>query len=252
MTQNLHFSIDAAFIQQLANERLTRKNDPVAAWKILSDSMSPADPDTDPKDVFYMNYLILDGQLQLSGIYPDEPITYAPTGKSGLLEKQLRKMTERLAELEEQHEHHMEILDEIMSHVPEQYLKDVNEALDEKVFPLSEVTELVDSFHKFMETDFGWLSPTGTWYPADYAEHEQWARDYLLEHHVLTEEGIDELYSAADYLVDKLNFCLVHSPSMSKPKLEYKRLTSKQKDFLYDYFLKLNMPKEANKLYEED
>ncbi|MBD5585760.1 MAG: hypothetical protein HDQ88_11815 [Clostridia bacterium] len=252
MTRNLHFSIDSAFIQNLAMEKLTYDNDPATAWKLISDSMTPADPNTDPKDVFYTNFLILDGQLQLSGVYPEEKIRLTPTGKSGLIKKQLRKMTERLAELEEQHEHHMKILDKIMEFVPENYLKAINTAMGEKIFPVNEASELVERLHTFMESDFGWLSPDGTWYPVDYADHENWAREYLLKKNVLTRSELDELYSSADYLVDKLNFCLVHSPSMSDPKVECKRLTSKQKEFLYDYFLKLGMHDRANRIYTEE
>lgn len=252
MTKNLHFSVDSAFIQRLATEKLTHDNDPATAWKLISDSMTPADPNTDPKDVFYTNFLILDGQLQLSGVYPEERIQLTPTGKSGLLERQLKKMTERMAELEEQNEHHMEIMDKIMDIVPENYLKAINKAMGKKVFPVDEADELVERLHVFMESDFGWLAPDGTWYPVDYADHENWARGYLLDKNVLTKNELDKLYSAADYLVDKLNFCLVHSPSMSDPKVECKRLTSRQKEFLYDYFLKLGMPGRANQIYMED
>lgn len=93
--------------------------------------------------------------------------------------------------------------------------------------------------------------PTGVFTEVDFGSHENWAREYILKHHYMSKEKMlkENRHNCGDYLVYKLNWCLLHSPLMQAPTVQYKNLTNAQRDFLYDYFLRHNLPDRANEIF---
>jgi len=84
---------------------------------------------------------------------------------------------------------------------------------------------------------YGWLNPSGVFYPVEI-NHERWAADYVHKH--LGKDYYSEIrYGFGDYL-EKRGWLLLHNPMGGRAEINqcYRRLTKKQKEFLYDYFAK--------------
>ena len=112
--------------------------------------------------------------------------------------------------------------------------------------------------------DYGWLEPDGTFHEVEWAEHQNFAEEFIREH--MTEEdwiaaGIhqpgqfmsDSLYTFGDYLIER-GWVLLHNPSQGiafPTKKPEKRYTKAQKEFLYDYYMERGREREANEIWEE-
>lgn len=99
--------------------------------------------------------------------------------------------------------------------------------------------------------DYGWLSPSGEWHPVDWGEHQIWAGNYLKEHaaefDLPTEDELElhkivtgmQIHGDAGDTLNKRGWILLHSPhrGVAKPtRDETKRITKRQRDFLYGYY----------------
>lgn len=112
--------------------------------------------------------------------------------------------------------------------------------------------------------DYGWLEPDGTFHEVEWAEHQNFAEEFIREH--MTEEdwiaaGIhrpgqfmsDSLYTFGDYLIER-GWVLLHNPSQGiafPTKKPERRYTKAQKEFLYDYYMERGRELEANEIWEE-
>ena len=112
--------------------------------------------------------------------------------------------------------------------------------------------------------DYGWLEPDGTFHEVEWAEHQNFAEEFIREH--MTDEdwiaaGIhqpgqfmsDSLYTFGDYLIER-GWVLLHNPSQGiafPTKKPEKRYTKAQKEFLYDYYMERGREIEANEIWEE-
>ena len=253
MRKTLHFSINSQGIMDAARETLYHDNDFPKALRMLSESLSP-NPEEDPDTMLLTWLKVLDGQLDLHGTYPEEDIKLVPTDTSGKILAHLEKMHDRIVELEQEHDKSLEILSAIHECVPQTYLNQVNNKMGEVVFP-KDTNDILGTILQAMSDtgqDFGYLAPDGTWYDVDFGRHEAWAHEYLEKHPELTSGNPTRITYCADYLVQRLHFCLVHAPSVHEIVLTHQGLTKKQKDFLYDYFTKRNMTDRAIELYNEE
>lgn len=111
------------------------------------------------------------------------------------------------------------------------------------------------------EPDYGWLFPDGTFHPVEWGEHQSWADTWLTEHdpeYVRLQEEPENrimLWNAGDYLSEHHKAVLIHSPWRGIGEITAHgtvRLNKKQKDFLYDYYIKRNQTERANALYQND
>lgn len=101
---------------------------------------------------------------------------------------------------------------------------------------------------------YGFISPDGEFHSVDWADHEEYACNYMNSH-----GGFDEVlkespyYTAKDYLVLKLGWLLLHNPRQGKPILTHgdKPMTKAQRESLFDYYTKYGMKNEANALFQE-
>lgn len=101
-----------------------------------------------------------------------------------------------------------------------------------------------------VEDKFGWLSPTGDFYSYGWGEHEEGAFG------IIDKKYPGELSSgtAGDFLVSK-NWILIDSPGMDGhiniTKNHNKKITKKQREFLFDYFTKRHMDERARDYLED-
>lgn len=106
--------------------------------------------------------------------------------------------------------------------------------------------------------EYGWLSPTGEYYEAEFGDHEAKAREIIKNRNWYSdyrewEKSSDELYLCGDYLSRVKGYALIHDPSGLRRYLvtHSKPLTKKQKDFLYGFFIDMNMKSRAE-VYIDD
>lgn len=121
--------------------------------------------------------------------------------------------------------------------------------------------KVVDATNEDMiekETEYGWLEPSGKFYPVEFGNHQTWASEYILN---LFEEGkisyeeasLSNEQDTGDVLVNR-GWVLIHNPSQYSIKITRnlsKRLTKAQADYLYDFLKRHGKEKEASELYRE-
>ena len=96
---------------------------------------------------------------------------------------------------------------------------------------------------------FGWLSPTGDFYY--YLKgHYDWAEKYILKNQLLSKQELRDIYPP-DYLMNMGWAIISNCNGKVKVTCNEMKLTKKQKDFLYNYYIENGMSKEANELFEE-
>lgn len=101
-----------------------------------------------------------------------------------------------------------------------------------------------------VEDKFGWLSPTGDFYSYGWGEHEEGAFE------IIDKKYPGELSSgtAGDFLVSK-NWILIDSPYMDGciniTRNHSKKITKKQREFLFDYFTERHMDERARDYLED-
>ena len=95
--------------------------------------------------------------------------------------------------------------------------------------------------------EFGWLSPTGVFTESPFGTHEESA-ERICERKGITDEywkwveenGDNEIgHLMRDFLSEVKGYCLIHNPSGCTGYIvtNMKRLTKRQKEFLYSYFM---------------
>lgn len=107
-------------------------------------------------------------------------------------------------------------------------------------------------------SDYGWLSLDGTFYPVDFGNHQAWAASYLFDSYrdgkISYEQARLRENGDAGDLLTEMGWVLIHNPSGFFIKItrdETKRMTQRQKEFLYEYLHKHGEIEMANKIYEE-
>lgn len=159
-----------------------------------------------------------------------------------------------------------------MEHLPERerrkVMKETGQEIPEDEYELSDALQsyldrMLDEEDHSTE-DYGWLEPDGTFHEVEWAEHQNFAEEFIREH--MTEEdwiaaGIhqpgqfmsDSLHTFGDYLIER-GWVLLHNPSQGiafPTKKPEKRYTKAQKEFLYDYYMERGREREANEIWEE-
>lgn len=231
----LQFKIEGSLITKFAREKCYLEHNIDFALDFLESCMV-TDQLTE-KEIHNQAIAILDGRAELRGTYPDASYGYyelETPDKRYRLENYIREEWRQ----------------------KEQARKE-KEALERE----SKRQELLDSFlsryrNKIeKEEDYGWLRPDGVFFGVEWGEHQAWANQYMLRN--MSEEeydktDIDFLYSG-DYLLDR-GWVLLHNPAqgVAYPTVSDTRsLTKKQREFLYDYYIKRNQTALANKYIKE-
>ena len=97
------------------------------------------------------------------------------------------------------------------------------------------------------DKEYGWLSPTGTYYEAEWGTHEAAAQEIVKKKN--WEEDYEKwskdknTYFYGDYLSAVKGFVLIHNPGLGGGYIvtHTKTLTKKQKEFLYNFFFDMGM-----------
>lgn len=128
-------------------------------------------------------------------------------------------------------------------------------------------SKLLDDFLETQrhEDNYGWLSPSGEFSPAEFGDHEKWAQEYIEDHNL--DEEYTQWYSKkytekqkfglglmGDFLVYVKGFVLLHNPAQGLAQVtsnEVKPLTKKQREFLFDYYVERNQENIANQFIIE-
>lgn len=103
---------------------------------------------------------------------------------------------------------------------------------------------------------FGWLSPSGDFTVAGFADHEDVAQKLIRMRYFLTEYEAEYAMNhttGRDFLADIKGYCLIHNPSNDGSYIvsHAKPLTKKQKEFLYGYFVDMGDKLRAESYLED-
>lgn len=101
---------------------------------------------------------------------------------------------------------------------------------------------------------YGFISPDGEFHPVEWADHEQFAGDYIRAHDDWKSVLENDMHTGTDYLILVKGWLLLHNPRQGIPFLTSgnKPMTKAQREALFEYYTKYGMKKEANALYDED
>lgn len=126
------------------------------------------------------------------------------------------------------------------------------------------LSDYINHMKSATDDDYGWLEPDGTYHPVPWGEHSEWAKNYADTHYPFRENasmywrninGERRHVVCGDFLMYVLGWCLLDNPCQgtATPKYDTTRgLSKKQKEFLFDYYIKRNMHDKASALYKDD
>lgn len=121
-----------------------------------------------------------------------------------------------------------------------------------KIIDVKQVEEFSE---ESKQSDYGWLSPNGTFYPVEFGNHQAWAASYLLSLYrsgkiSYEQSNLRNKGNAGDSLVE-MGWVLIHNPSRFSVKItrdETKRITQSQREFLYSYLCEHGENEKAERL----
>ena len=120
--------------------------------------------------------------------------------------------------------------------------------------------EYKETRDKNTENDYGWLSPSGEFYPVEFGKHEGFAMRWVVDHpEIYRGDKFKEylkknvLNAYCDLLIDA-GWVLLHNPRFGLARVsasETKPLTKAQREFLYDYYILRNQRAEAERWFRD-
>ena len=291
----ISFSIEGSFVTKLAREKLYQEHNLNAALDVLTNSLQ-SDQLT-PNQTLMLALQILNYDADIVGTYPGDD--YGIKFKDDVDPDKCDMQT--IISLFDRMRTHNETTDDMYHDILEKYLfvcehltnyelTDINaeyyNETGECLFPDIKIpawktakynndtisdnmlTSFIEQRHREdnadTENDYGWLDPDGNFYPVEWSQHYEWARDYLDKHYPFKEHASLYWYNdennvrnhitAGDVLIYNLHWALLDNPYRGLANLQYNvsyGLTKAQKEFLYDYFIERNRHAEANALYKE-
>lgn len=262
------FQIRGDAVMGIAREKFYRDNDLPYAIRLLMDCM--VTDQLSPGDRLAMAIKILDGRMAMTGTYPIDfdIVEVEPKDTRYDFEGHFKAMRDKIENLENQIRSIRddfifvaENLDETtLRNLDRQYRREFKKPLfpdmDLPGIPCEDADttrlNIIDSFIKQAEwerdnpdeTEYGWLAPDGTFYPAEFAEHVEWAAEHVQKLYEQAESEETRLHIRAnspdDYLRD-LGWVLLHNPFRGLAQVsasDIRPLTDKQCAFLFDYYTK--------------
>lgn len=277
MSREVSFSVQGEFITSLAREKYKENHNLTYAIDLLTGCLQSDDIELS-KQLFYA-LLILNNKAHIEGTYPnddyglvfDDKNAENNTFKSEFisvikpLQETIQQLTNKSENLIQKYNFLLEYLD-----LPEYKQQELDEEYyaryEEHLFHLEPnaiantlLTSFIERQHNQIEDeeDYGWLEPDGTFHPIPWGEHEIWAGNHIKKHfqkeYEVEEKNRKEPLSWGDFLINR-NWILLHSPAqgIAKPtKQPTRQYTKRQKEFLYDYYMKRNQHELANKIYKD-
>lgn len=105
------------------------------------------------------------------------------------------------------------------------------------------------------EPEYGWLDPSGNFYSSEWGTHETKAYEICDEfNYEIDYDKNGKPMTAGDYLVNKRNWILIDNPNKNfYIHVTYgNRISKAQREFMYDYFIKLKQPDRAKEFIVEE
>lgn len=262
------FQVRGDAVMGIAREKFYRDNDLPYAIRLLMDCM--VTDQLSPGDRLAMAIKILDGRMAMTGTYPIDfdIVEVEPKDTRYDFEGHFKAMRDKIENLENQIRSIRddfifvaENLDETtLRNLDRQYRREFKKPLfpdmDLPGNPCEDADtarlNIVDAFIKQAEwerdnpdeAEYGWLAPDGTFYPAEFAEHVEWAAEHVQKLYEQAESEETRLHIRAnspdDYLRD-LGWVLLHNPFRGLAQVsasDIRPLTDKQCAFLFDYYTK--------------
>lgn len=139
------------------------------------------------------------------------------------------------------------------------FMKDIDEGILPNQNNENEVS--LDNKDGDIAGEFGWLSPAGDFRKSPFGHHEESAEFIIEDNHFGFEydKWLDSMLDKniaclhKDFLVEVKGYVLIHNPSTSGGYVVTyrKKLTKAQREFLYDYFIKIGDKWKAEQFLEE-
>lgn len=278
----LHFSVQGELVNRLAIEKAYYEKDVAGAIELLM-SCLVTDQLSDMERMA-LAIQVLDGTKRLQGVYPgdygifDVPPDERKPDRSfmGLLRKitaDLKEKTEKCRTYDQQlacianyldNENMLRAINRDWEHnwdgdgvIFEDYLPRVEDNDGPvSIFGSAMLESYMDRMSSGGKTaDYGWLAPDGTFHEVEFADHQSWAYKYLKKTDPeLAKKTMSRIDRAGDILMEK-GWVLLHNPGLGvafPTKAPEHRYTSKQKDFLYGYYIDRGKTDKANEIMKED
>lgn len=278
--ENLSYSIDGRFITDLALEKFYYQNDFSAAVNLLKNCL--VNPEVPESEIMMTIMRILNKEMRIEGTYPGdnygvvELTAFDPNFSH--ISKHINELSAELEKnktLADDSHTKLEFIQENLTSSEKIYLNELyKENFQETLFPDSPFNRTLDTaLADFIEhaknerdDDYGWLEPDGTFHPVKFAEHEEFAVNFLKEHYPFDDKKHTPLYyhsfetdkpeyiSGGDVLIYSLGWILIHNPMRGTATAEHdpaRRITVKQKEFLIEYYTKRNLLDKLNKVLSQ-
>lgn len=267
-THTVHFSIRGEFITNTARKKLYHDNDLAGAMDLIlgatvTDQMTEADR-------VYQALKILNGNLKIAGTYPgddygvydDEP--EKPDKLANYFKKtqaRIKQQSEKLKSLDEK----LECLENTL---PSDAKTAIRETLDEfgldslfhqensePITFMGQQLDVQDTLEHMKtadnKSDYGWLSPTGEFFPGEFGAHVADAMNLAKKFYP---SEYNETSTRADDILYRHNWILMHNPMYGTAIPNHApeaRITKKQKDFVYQYYIDREKPGLADRYMRE-
>lgn len=281
--KQLTFQIQGEFITKFAREKLTKEHDLPKALKILSDCLLSNETDHPHEKRLLRCLLILNEKAEIRGTYPNDDYRLVVLDEEkdynifDELIECLRRCQSDTSDIQSDYNDLLQRYTFVLNYLDLplykqremniEYKSEYGESLfdcpddNQKIILNDMLQSYIDrQKNNTDEEDYGWLSPSGIFYPVEWGKHEEWAMKYLMEHYPYAEnkdiyKRKQEHLRNGDVLVYSLHWVLLHNPAqgVATPLYDHtRRLTKQQKSFLYDYYIKRNEHDRANQIWSED
>lgn len=285
----LHFSIDGAFMTNLAREQFYSNHQLAKAINLLW-NCTVNDQMTDTEHLLLCLEIIA-GSKSIVGIYPGDDYKVIDTPDSDLTIQDLISEIDNMQKtIDEQTDDYNKLIakylficeqlsDDKLRSIDREYMNEYDEHLFDlpEKYPTATLIDIdkynkeniVDSYlsraKNARDDDYGWLEPDGTYHAVEWGDHSKWAMEYTNNHYPFKDyahmywktdaNGKRHHYVCGDFLVYVLGWVLLDNPTqgIATPKYDpARRLTKAQKEFLYDYYIERNLNSRANAIWQED
>ena len=283
--KTMHFSVQGKLITDLAREKLYYDNNLPYAIDLL---MSCMETDQISKgDRLLLAVQILNGEKELVGTYPGDDYGIqdcTPAANQRTITSWCAKLNEELKQMKEERDELVQKLICIGENLSEWDRTKVNTAwrteydgksryifddpgaraleranavlsgLQGENAPSDPLQDYIDRMSSDSEDDYGWLSPSGEFFPAEWGDHQSFARKWLQEHEPNFNYAHPNYTNPGDILTER-GWILLHNPSLGTAfatMSDSHRVTKAQQNFLFDYYTERNRPDLAKKYLEGD
>ena len=269
------WSIDCKQIMQIAREQFYENKNMASAMKMLMDLTNSDELTKEDQETLCLEILMY--KKDIVGVYPKEEVKIVEcTEKDFDFFETFNDLAQKLKTQEKEFNSLLQKFIFLCERTDDRYLKRLNDSyyfetgeyLFDKDFDNETEDEKIEanktykqseaeakSYIKRMKdttqhttSDYGWLSPNGEFFEADWGEHNEWARKYLEKN----DAEYDDVYSdkCTDRLIE-LHWVLLDNPccGIATPKYGDFGMTKAQKEFLYDYYMERNLKDEANNIW---